>query len=76
MTEMDRLRELARRFVDAADTRVQGPDDMTYFDTYHDARMPLVVFLDELDDGPGPCFGGCGKMVIAPYCQDCEITNV
>ena len=25
---------------------------------------------------PAPCDGGCGRMVSAPYCQDCEITNV
>ena len=46
----ERTRELARRFIEAADIRVQNSGDLAYFDTYHDARMPLALAL-EADDG-------------------------
>ncbi len=52
--EGERLRELARQFVEMADVRVEGIGDMAYFDAYHDARMPLVVLLDELDAARPP----------------------
>lgn len=46
------LTTLARRFVEAADTRVQNWATLLahdpYFDSYHDARMPLALLLDEL----------------------------
>ena len=52
--EGERLRESARHFVEMADVRVEGIGDMAYFDAYHDARMPLVVLLDELDAARPP----------------------